>query len=167
MRFLFGRYQHAVDGKGRISIPQKFRDVFVMGASRRITVLEGFEGCLFAYPTPHFERILEHLMSQEFDRAKIRELLRRLSARGSEVDMDAQGRIQLSDEQRRAASLDRDALVIGVGRRIEIWSPEVFDTRPNQSDVSELAEGVLHDIAWSGDAAPEAAQPGLESGRLH
>ncbi len=143
MRYLFGTYQHTIDPKGRLAIPQRLRDRLIDGDRRTLTILEGFEGCLFCYASREFEKILDQLHEQSFDNQEIRELLRWLSAHGSEVDMDAQGRIALTEEQRRVAGLSREGLLIGAGVRLEIWSPERFAARPNKSNGASLAEGVL------------------------
>jgi len=148
MRFLFGKYRYSIDSKGRVSVPQRFREVLKNGDDRTLVLLEGFEGCLFCYPPDVFEQIL-HLLSQEakdFDNEDVRELLRWMAAHGSEVEMDGQGRIQLTDDQRAVGKLEREALLVGVGNRIEIWSPEEFNRRPNKSNGAGLAEGVLRKL---------------------
>jgi MraZ protein len=146
MRFLFGKYAHTLDSKGRVAIPLRFRETLINDDSRRVTLLQGFEGCIFCYGADELEKILARLSTQAFDRKEIRELLRWLSSAGSVVDIDAQGRIQLNEEQRAVAGLQKEVLLIGAGSRIEIWSPERFESRPNKSDGAALAEGVLHNL---------------------
>lgn len=146
MRFLFGKYAHTLDAKGRVSIPQRFRESLITGDSRRVSLLQGFEGCLFCYAADELEKILERLSKQAFDSQQVRELLRWLSSAGSMVDIDAQGRIQLTEEQRAMAGLEKEVLLVGTGSRIELWSPERFLSRPNKSDGAALAEGVLHNV---------------------
>ncbi len=146
MAYLFGKFKHTIDAKGRLSIPHRLRDQLIIDDSRQLVVLGGFEGCLFCYHAAHFKHILDTLGQQSFDRADTRELLRCLSEYGSQVDMDAQGRIPLTEEQRDIAGLSTTCLLLGVGSRIEIWSPERFEDRPNRADGAALAEGVLHTV---------------------
>lgn len=146
MRFLFGKYAHTIDSKGRVSIPLRFRESLVDGDSRRVSILGGFEGCLFCYASDELEKILGRLSDQSFDSKQVRELLRWLSSTGSVVDIDAQGRVQLTEEQRAVAELEKEALLVGTGNRIELWSPVRFASRPNKADGAALAEGVLQDL---------------------
>lgn len=148
MRFLFGKFKHAIDAKGRVSVPQRFRMVLAELGEKSLVILEGFEGCLFCYPPSVFAKILTQLSSgeQDFQSEDVRELLRYLAANGSEVDMDGQGRVPLTEAQRSAASLNREAYMVGVGNRIEIWSPKEFDNRPKKATGSSLAEGLLRKL---------------------
>jgi MraZ protein len=143
MVYLFGTYKHAVDSKGRVSLPKRFQKNLTDPDSTTLTVLEGFDGCLACYPTTVFQKVLSRLTQTVMEDKETRELLRYLASRGSEIETDAQGRIQLSDEQRAVAGLDREALLLGLGKRIEIWSPERFERRPHQENSSALAERVF------------------------
>jgi len=127
-----------------LSIPQRIRERLLEEDSR-VRIFVGFERCLFCYPSIEVDRLLEHLDGQDFDQATVRETLRWLSEYGSEVEIDGQGRIPLTEDQRREAGLTREVVLIGAGRRVELWSPERFATRPNKSDGS-FAEGVLSGI---------------------
>jgi MraZ protein len=155
MQVLFGKYRHAVDSKGRISIPLRLRDRFIIDGSRRLALLEGFEGCLYCYPWNEFRRILERLSRLAFDRTDARKLLRWLSKHGTEIELDSQGRIQLSDEQRKAAGIEGDALLVGVGSRLEIWADDRFSAATRKTDGASLAEGILSDLPTTAPAARE------------
>jgi MraZ protein len=148
----FGRYRHAVDSKNRISIPLRLRDRFIVDGSRQIAVLEGFEGCLWCYPLEEWRLILRRLNRLSFDNADVRDLLRWLSSRGTEVELDAQGRIQLAEEQLRAAGIDGEAVVVGVGARVEIWSAERFEERRARTNGAGIAEGIFNKAAEAGSA---------------
>ena len=60
-------------------------------------------------------------------------------------DVDRQGRILIPATLREAAGLEKEAVMIGVGNRIEIWDTERWDSFNLQTDssaVSELLEEV-------------------------
>src|SRR5690606_40191637 len=59
----------------------------------------------------------------------------------AEAELDKQGRIMLPQTLRAHARLDKDAVVIGVSNRVEIWAKEVWDGYVQQ------AEGSFEDIA--------------------
>ena len=50
---------------------------------------------------------------------------RMLFALASEQVPDKQGRVTITPELRRYAGLERDAVVIGVYDRIEVWEPQL------------------------------------------
>jgi MraZ protein len=145
VKYLFGRFDHTIDPKGRLAIPQRIRER-LLEVDSRVRVFVGFEGCLFCYPSSEVDRILEQLDGQDFDQSSIREVLRWLSEYGSDVEIDAQGRIPLTEDQRREAGLGREVVLIGAGRRLEFWSPERFSKRPNKADGATFAEGILSGI---------------------
>ena len=51
-----------------------------------------------------------------------------LFALASEQVPDKQGRVTITPELRQYAGLDRDAVVIGVYDRIEVWEPGSWST---------------------------------------
>jgi MraZ protein len=150
VRYLFGKHRHSLDAKGRVAIPRGFRDRLTSPDSQTLVLMEGFEGCLFCYPAHEFEGILDRLQQHSFASVEIRELLRWFSEKGSEVEMDGQGRIAINPEQREAAGLTKDVLLVGAMNRLELWSPPRFENRPRKSDVSELAERALSGNASNG-----------------
>jgi MraZ protein len=156
----FGRYRHAVDSKNRISIPGRLRDRFIVDGSRQVAVFVGFEGCLWCYPLEEWRVILRRLNRLSFDRVDVRDLIRWLSSRGTEVELDAQGRIQLAEEQLRAVGIDGEAVVVGVGARVEIWSVERFEERRARTDGAGIAEGIFNQAA-----EPDPAERGANDRR--
>ena len=70
-----GEYQHAIDGKGRLAIPAKFRKQL----ARQAVVTRGLDNCLFVYPLTEWKELAEKLaalpMSQANSRAFARLML--------------------------------------------------------------------------------------------
>lgn len=112
---MIGTYQHNIDAKGRVIIPAKFReklgDVFyaTKGTAGNIVILSKLS----------FEELcgkIESLPSVET------EVIRRyLFANAAELIPDRQGRVLLTSDLRRHASLEKDIVIVGVGSKIEIW----------------------------------------------
>jgi len=150
VRYLFGKHRHSLDAKGRVAIPRGFRDRLTSPDSKPRVRREGFAGCRFCSPAHEFESILDRLHEESFASEEIRELLRWFSEKGSEVDMDGQGRIAVNAEQRAAAGLSKDVLLVGAMTRLELWSPDRFENRPRKSDAADLAERVLAGVSRNG-----------------
>ena len=144
MNYLLGSVRHAVDSKGRIAIPLRFRSMFTDGDVSRATIIDGLgDRCLFAYPAHRFEPLLRYLSAHQFDNKNIREIVRRISAFGSTVELDAQGRVPLSDTQRRLIGLQNEVLLLGAGDRLEIWRPDEFERRETPQDFASIMEGIM------------------------
>lgn len=118
---LYGRYQHNIDAKGRIFVPAKLReklgDTFIAAAV--------MDRCISLYSMEEWDKLLEGLSETPMTQA--RKLLRYLSANAADVQVDAQGRILLPKHLLAYASLEKEALVLGAGKRAEIWNPALYD----------------------------------------
>jgi MraZ protein len=121
-----GRYEHAIDGKGRTSLPSRFREVLGALGDERLVITTGLDPCLVAYPWTEwlaFEDRLSRL--PQFDPQVT--MLRRIYVSGAiEVEPDKNGRILIPQSLREHAGLDREALWAGMGRHVELWSKGRF-----------------------------------------
>ena len=133
-----GEYHHSIDEKRRIIIPAKFRDE--LGSSFIVT--RGIESCLFVYPNKNWEQICEKLNSLPFTRKDARVFNRFFMSGATNVELDKQGRVNISAPLIQYANLVKDCVVIGTGDRLEVWSQEswnsFFDsTKDSMSDIAE------------------------------
>ena len=136
MRATFrGSYSHNIDAKGRICMPVKFREA--LGDS--FVVTRGFDGCLYAF-TPEdweaFDAQLEQLSIYDEGARKISRFFR---AGSVDAEPDKQGRFMLSAELLSHADIRKEAVVVGVGSRIEIWSRERWEGVSAFDDIEDIA----------------------------
>jgi MraZ protein len=131
-----GSHEHSIDAKGRTSLPSRFRDVLAARGETRIVVTTAFDACLDAYAMREWETFEERLAEKpQFD-DRLKLLRRHYVGKAIECDVDKLGRLLLPSELRSWAGLERSVLWVGVGRRIELWSPERFQAE-NGVDVSK------------------------------
>jgi MraZ protein len=122
-----GRYPGTVDGKGRVSIPAKFRDVLARYEGRELVVVPDGE-CLEVYPLPEWERMEAKLREQSRFNADIRDISRTYVSRAKDVGLDSAGRILIAPDTRLAAGLEKDVTFVGGGLdKFEIWDRARFD----------------------------------------
>ncbi len=147
-----GRYEHAIDKKGRTSLPARFRDVLATRGDSRLVITSGLDPCLVAYPMSEWISFEERLSTlPQFDRSV--QMLRRIYVSGAvECDLDKMGRILVPATLRRHAGLDREALWAGMGHHIELWAKGQFDT---------LRDEVLEDEEARTKLAARLAELGL------
>lgn len=119
-----GRYEHAIDAKGRTSLPAKFREVLAQAGETRLVVTTGLESCLVAYPMQEWLAFEERLAKlPQFD-PQVAQLRRIFLSGAVDVDIDRLGRLLIPSTLRSHAHLDREALWAGMGRFVELWSKE-------------------------------------------
>ena len=117
-----GTYRHAVDAKGRIAIPARFREQLPTGT----VISKGAEGCLQVYPPKEWARVKDRMRITSTTAAEERKLQRMLFGSARECEFDAQGRIVLSADHRLYAGIGATAAVVGVNNLIEIWNDEAW-----------------------------------------
>lgn len=120
---LIGEYQHSLDDKGRLNIPSRLRD----GLGEQFVVTKGLDTCLFVYPLSEWESLESKLRALPFTSADVRSFVRLLFAGATVCELDKQGRILLPQNLRAHAHLERDAVILGVANRVEIWDKSVWE----------------------------------------
>ena len=118
-----GRHAHAIDSKGRLAIPARFRDELAGG----VVVTRGIDRCLSLYPMAAWEPLAATVAALPTGDPDARDFRRLVFAEAADLAPDAQGRVLLPPDLRRFAGLERDALVIGVHTHLEIWSPAAWE----------------------------------------
>ncbi|MCL1790636.1 MAG: division/cell wall cluster transcriptional repressor MraZ [Peptococcaceae bacterium] len=118
-----GEFLHTVDDKGRIIIPAKFRDEL----GERFVMTKGLDKCLFVFPESEWLSVLEKLKTLPISQPKAREFVRFLSAGAAECEIDKQGRVLMPGNLKTYACLEKDAVVVGVISRVEIWSKSEWE----------------------------------------
>jgi MraZ protein len=136
-----GEFQHTLDDKGRMIVPVKFRE----GLGTSFVVTRGLDKCLFVYPLAEWEMLEQKLKTLPMTRSDARSFVRFFFSGATECELDKQGRILIPVALREYANLTRDAIVLGVSNRVEIWSDEGWrDYSENAADsFAEIAEKLV------------------------
>ena len=116
-----GKAEHALDDKGRLVIPARFRER--LGAGFVVTIALP-DPCLALYPLTTWEGFCERLEAAAVKDANYREHVRHIFGNSDEVTCDAQGRLLIAPPLRAYAGLEREAVLIGSLTRVEIWAKE-------------------------------------------
>ena len=118
-----GEYQHTLDIKGRITIPAKFRDQLQLS----FIATKGLDNCIFLYSMDEWRIIEEKLRSLPFTRSDVRSFVRLFFSGAAELEVDKQGRVVLPSSLRDYAHINKEAVIIGVSNRVEIWALEKWN----------------------------------------
>ena len=119
-----GVYNNSIDPKGRASIPAKFREELSASFADDNLVVTQNKGGLVAYPQSDWQKIEAKVEGMDPGQRKD-DLYLALISPATPCTFDKQGRIQLSQSHRDYSGLDseiREIVVVGVSRKIMIWS---------------------------------------------
>ena len=112
-----GTYEHSIDAKGRLFIPAKLREE--LGVTFYLAM--GVDACLAIYPQSTWDRFTEKFASLPMSQSKG---MRRLFANAAKCEPDAQGRILIPVKLRQYAALEREVVINGASKCLELWNPE-------------------------------------------
>ena len=135
-----GTYEHSIDAKGRLFIPAKLREE--LGVTFYLAM--GVDECLAIYPQETWNRFTEKFASLPMSQSAA---MRPLFANASKCELDSQGRIVIPQKLRKYAGLEKDAVIIGVNDRAEIWSAETWNAREEEEMTPEKMKACLAALA--------------------
>ena len=137
---LMGEYSHSLDTKGRLIMPAKLRQ----DIGEKFILTKGLDGCLFAFSQTEWNNFEEKLKSLPLSDKNARNFVRFFLSGATECEIDKQGRFLIPNNLRTAANLEKDAIIIGVGTRIEIWNKETWEKCDKEISADEIAENMAN-----------------------
>ena len=121
-----GRFPHTIDGKGRLSIPAKFREALAAQEERTVFLLES-DDYITSFPHHEWQQLEAKIRERGALRPEVREFLRTVYSGAVETEVDRSGRILIPQAFRETAGLTRDVTIVGTMNRFEIWSKERWE----------------------------------------
>ena len=136
-----GQYQHSIDAKGRLFIPAKLREE--LGETFYVTI-DVADPCLTVYSEEGWERLTKKF--EDLPYSKSRQVQRLIYGNAMKCEPDAQGRILLPQNLRTRAKLEKDVMVVGVSRRVEIWNAETWSELEAQELASDNMASIMEEL---------------------
>lgn len=137
-----------LDAKGRMAIPSRYRDRLVESCGGRLIVTVDRDKCLLVYPLHEWEVIETQLAALPSLNKQSRLLQRLLIGHATEAELDSQGRILLPTMLRDYAELDKKCVLIGQGKKFEIWDEQRWEQNQQvwleeaENDTAELPDAL-------------------------
>src|SRR5258708_2955379 len=116
-----------LDAKGRLVIPTRHRDALQKAGHGKLVLTAHPHRCLLLYPQPAWQPIRNQIMSFPSLDKQASLLQRLLVGFAEEVAQDGSGRVLISPELRKYASLDKDVMMVGQGSHFEIWNMHAWE----------------------------------------
>ena len=140
-----GEYEDVpVDPKGRLIFPSAFRKTLPKGADS-VVVAQWLDGCLAFFDPAGWKRFIQQLKNLEVGRRKHRQFIRAVAGLAADVKIDRQGRALIPRKHLDVAGISDRATLVEVVDRVEIWSPDRYESIQEGVDLEAIAE----EMDWS------------------
>lgn len=144
-----GVNQINLDVKGRMAIPARYRDMIsVQCAGHLVLTIDTEERCLLLYPIDEWEIIQAKIDALPSLNPVARRLQRLLVGHASDLDMDSHGRLLIPALLRDYAGLAKKTILLGQGRKFEIWDEDNWnatrDRYLQEVEAEQLPDALLN-----------------------
>ena len=141
----YGEFEHALDNKGRVIIPARFREIFKEHYADKFYITRGLDRCLFVFTEESWKIQEKKFREMPFTKTESRKFNRLYFSGACDVVCDKQGRVLIPDYLKQYAEINEDVVIIGVSDRIEIWAKEKWQEfyKSNQDNFEDLAEKLI------------------------
>ncbi|MBU0673635.1 MAG: division/cell wall cluster transcriptional repressor MraZ [Proteobacteria bacterium] len=140
-----GRSDHSLDGKGRLNIPTRFREVLRHQYGDERLMVFPWRHCLKAYPLARWEEMEMNLMATGKKQPDTIRMVRFMVGGVVECQPDRQGRILLPPKMRDDCGIRKEVLVSGMITYFEIWDRVTWEeeSRPSPEDFDAFELNLL------------------------
>ncbi len=140
-----GQFTYSIDSKGRIAIPAKLRKHVAADANDTFVMTRGLSNCIDLYPLDEWQRIEEKLLQLNSFQPDDSRFIRMFVQYATEDTMDGQSRILIPSLLIEYAKIEKEVLILGALKKIEVWNPKIYDEYLNQSSQTyeEIAAKVM------------------------
>ena len=141
----YGEYEHAIDSKGRLIVPAKFREALKTQQVASLFLTRGLDGCLFLFPESEWRLAESRFKQIPFTKGEGRKFNRLLFSGATEVAVDGLGRLLVPKSLKEFAQITQQVVIVGVSNRMEIWSKEKWQAyyESSRQSFEEVAERVM------------------------
>lgn len=139
MMLFMGEYNCKIDSKGRITFPAKLREQL---EGQNFVITRGLDKCIDLFPMDKWNEKMKKLENIKTTDIKQRTYVRFLLSAATELDFDAQGRINIPQSLKTYSELEKEVVVIGQNGRMEIWSKSRWNSFMSDSleNIADIAQ---------------------------
>lgn len=137
-----------LDAKGRIKLPVRYRQRLPIDSNKEpqlVLTVDTESPCLLLYPIQEWEIIEEKLQALPSFNPAVRRIQRLLIGHATDLDLDMNGRILLPALLRNYAHLEKEIMVVGQGKKIELWGASEWNDYRTQWILDTVKPGDMPD----------------------
>ena len=141
---MFRGVQHInLDAKGRMAVPSRQRELLsVMSEGHIVLTVDTQAPCLALYALPEWERIEADVQALPALKPAVKRFQRLVLGYASDLQLDGSGRILIPPALRDYAKLEKRAVLVGQGNKLELWSEDLWQ----QECVAALAADSVEEL---------------------
>ncbi|MBP5607493.1 MAG: division/cell wall cluster transcriptional repressor MraZ [Lachnospiraceae bacterium] len=133
-----GEVCHSIDDKGRLSIPNRFRELL----SDSFVMTRGLDHCLWMMTKERWNRMEAGIRKLDHNKREVRAYARFLMGGMCEVELDKQGRMVLPQSLRDYARLEKEVLFSRGVDYVEVWPKDNYYEEIEGIDMADCAENI-------------------------
>jgi len=126
-----------LDGKGRLAMPARHRELLAAMGSSQLTITKHPEGSLMIFPRSAWEGFRDRVAALPMEASGWKRVF---LGNAMDVEIDAQSRFLVPPELRASAGLVRDVMLLGMGSHFELWDAQrhaEHEAKVMQSDMPD------------------------------
>ena len=136
-----------LDAKGRLAIPTRYREMLEQQCNGEMVItIDTDERCLLIYPRQDWEVIEAKVGAMSSFDPMTRRVQRLLIGHATDIELDSSGRLLLTPPLRAYAELDKRTVLLGQGRKLELWSEDRWIARRDSWLDNELGQVLPDDL---------------------
>ena len=126
-----GISQASIDTKGRLTLPNRFREALRLSSPSLVISIDIRDRCLLIYPIHEWELVQKRLETLSNVSQRNRILQRLLIGHAIDLEMDKSGRMLLPNIHRKYALLKNKVTILGQGNKLEVWAEDEWQEQMN------------------------------------
>jgi MraZ protein len=150
---LIGKEYCKVEGNGRFKLPSAHKKLLSAIIEEGFIIRESvFDACLELWPRKEFERKTSEDINKLNPYNPKDRLIIRILSEGNPVELDANDRILIPNDQKKSKKIDKDIVLIPQGNLIEIWDISAYETiKKSTKNIAEMIAERLGGITVNGE----------------
>ena len=133
-----------LDGKGRLSVPTRHRDVLSATAQGLLTITKHPHGCLMVFPRPEWDVFRDRISALPMSAHWWKRIF---LGNAMDVELDGTGRVLISPELRQGAGITKDTILLGMGNHFELWDKAAYEAQEAKA-MQEQMPDVFKDFSF-------------------
>ncbi len=139
-----GASQLSLDGKGRLSVPTRHREVLQALSAGQLTLTKHPHGCVMVFPRPAWEKFRDRIAALPMSAQWWKRIF---LGNAMDAEIDATGRVLISPELRNGAGIVKDTVLLGMGEHFELWDRATYEAREAEAMQGEMPD-VFRDFSF-------------------